>query len=598
MRLRNSLVIFPLLCGLFLFPCARPSRAYIPDVGPGMCVSENCEDTYTPPSYSSGASSYSSGSSSYSDGGGYSNSYDAMAMNTAMGLMGSFMSSVMGGMERAAAQQAEYQRQAAEQQRIEAELARQERERLLAIKKVEQEGLRAEYQEKMARSSAAIRAGIGRIENMLGMSLSSEPSPLKIETLDDGNSGGLDWDGRRAGQSGTEDKPLELMRDDFGDPSVVDLRDKTDLTVRPEVVSGQARYEAPQPASAPESAPAQESAAVPELSAGQEQTTGPVLADEAPGQPLPEPTDSGVQAPAPSPGDQNEVDPHASPAPQPEETLPVSDPALAAASEVPDHPAAETFQNPAKPGPEAAWVDQPETVESAEPRDLTDHPAAFRQTDLPDGSQGYVEASPETAGAEPYSSALPWRSVPVETDTVDPALLKGDTPPIRPETVETRKQERAMMENFNKKSAERAEELLAESQMQEVRKAAEKDLREKAAAWHKKKALEKEMAALEEADYKKYPGLREAIQESKQEWADAEKEYDALKAKEREKARTQPEEDLSLLLQLTEEPRRIWPGPGNPEPPLANPVENDADRFEGVLKIWRKRKEAKSGTEN
>ncbi len=512
---RGALNFFAMWMTLVGVAAAVPCWAYIPDVGPGKCVSENCEDTYTPPSYSSGSSSSyssSSSSSSYGSGGSY-NSYDAMAMNTAVGLMGSFMSAVTAGMEQAAAQQAEFDRQMAEQRRIEAELARQEQERLLEQKKAEQVNLRAEYQAKMANSSASIRAGISRIENMLGLNLSSDASPLKLETLDDTNPGGIDWDGRQ-GRTAASDKPLELMRDDFVDSNVVDLRDKTDLTVRPEVVSGQPKYEA-------SPAPAAQSAAE-------------------------------------------------TPAPEPE----LSQPEIPATQ-----PVAET------PAPEPSIVEQPVAEAPAlepEPGPLTEHPAAFRQSSLPDGSQGLVEAPKEAAGAEPYAPMIPWRAVPVQNSQVDPAVLKGDTPPIRPETVESLKEERDMMQNFNKKSEERVEELRAESQMQEVRKAAEQDLRERAEAWKKN-----------QEDLKKYPGLGEALDQSGKDWAEAEKEYNETRAKEK----IAPQEDLSLLL-LGINLNRPWPGPRNPDAAPVQPAEDEAKHFEGVLKIWREKKARRDYEEN
>ncbi len=509
---RGSRKFFAVWVVLFGIATAVPCWAYIPDVGPGKCLSDNCDDTYTPPSYSSDSSN--SYSSSSSGSGSSYNSYDAMAMNTAVGLMGSFMSAVMGGMEQAAAQQAEYDRQMVEQRRIEAELARQEQERLRAEKIANQQILRSEYQAKMVNSSASIRAGIARIETMLGLNLSSDASPLKLETLDDANPGGIDWDGRQGGTAASA-KPLELMRDDFVDSNVVDLRDKTDLMVRPEAVSGQPQYKEPP-------APAEQPAA---------------------------------ETPAPKP-------------PVAEQPVAEAPEAVPSQPEIPAaQPAAETPVPPAE--------------------ELTEHPAAFRQS-LPDGSQGLVEAPKEVAGAEPFAPMIPWRAVPVQNSQVDPAVLKGDTPPIRPETVETLKQDRAMMENFNRKSEERVEELRAESQMQPVREAAEKDLQEKAAQWRKRQVLEKEMAVQEEEDLKKYPGLGEALDGARKEWAEAEKEYNDLKAK----GQIIPEEDLSLFL-LEMNQTRPWPGPRNPEPPLASPVESDGAHFAGVMKIWRQKREAK-----
>ena len=545
------------MTSLFLLFFAIPAFcwAYIPDVGPGKCVSspEECADYNPTQSYSSGSAySGSSSSSSSSSSGGYYNSYDAMAMNTAMGLMGSFMDGVMSGMEKAAAQQAEYDRQMAEQQRIEAELARQERERLLAIKKEEQIQLRANYKDKMARSSSAIRAGISRIENMLGMSLSSDSSPLKLETLDDVNPGGIDWDGRQAGAAGASSGgPLELMRDDFVDANVVDLRDKIDLTVRPEVVSAMPAAEpvAAEPTQAPAEEPATES--VPSETPA---VTGAPRYEAA--EPVP-----AAEQPEQAAEGRPEVQPLATGQGQPEQ----------AATGGPDQQPLATGQG------------------QSEQEELTEHPAAFRQV-TPEGSQTLIESPEETAGAEVYSPSIPWRAVPVANSQVDPAVLKGDTPPIRPETVEMLKQDRAGMENFNRVSQERAEELRSESQMQEVRKAAEQDWRERAEVWKKKQAAEKEAAAREQADIEKYPGLGQALQDARKEWAEAEKEYNELKAQ--GKIAPAPENDLTAVL-FEMPPAQTWPGPRNPEPPLANPVENDGEHFAGVMKIWRQKREAK-----
>lgn len=522
------------------------SWAYIPDVGPGKCVSsaEECADAYATPSYSSGSSYSRSSSSSSSSSGGYYNSYDAMAMNTAMGLMGSFMDGVMSGMEKAAAQQAEYDRQMAEQRRIEAELARQEQERRLAIKKQEQIELRANYQDKMARSSSAIRAGISRIENMLGMNLSSDSSPLKLETLDDVNPGGIDWDGRQAGAAGASSGgPLELMRDDFVDSNVVDLRDKTDLTVRPEVVSAM-----------PAAEPAQAEVPAEQLAAESVPSETPAVT----GAPRYE-----AAEPAPA-AEQPEQAAEGRPETQPLASGQVQQPAAAQSTTV-------------------------EPLPAPEQEELTEHPAAFRQV-TPEGSQTLIESPEETAGAEVYSPSIPWRAVPVENSQVDPAVLKGDTPPIRPETVETLKQDRAGMENFNRVSQERAEELRSESQMQEVRKAAEQDWRERAEVWKKKQAQEKEAAAREQADIEKYPGLGQALQDARKEWAEAEKEYNELKAQ--GKIAPASQNDLTAVL-YEMPPAQKWPGQANPEPPLANPVESDGDHFAGVMKIWRQKREAK-----
>ena len=152
------------------------------------------------------------------------------------------------------------------------------------------------------------------------------------------------------------------------------------------------------------------------------------------------------------------------------------------------------------------------------------------------------------------------------------------------------KQDRAGMENFNRVSQERAEELRSESQMQEVRKAAEQDWRERAEVWKKKQAAEKEAAAREQADIEKYPGLGQALQDARKEWAEAEKEYNELKAQ--GKIAPAPENDLTAVL-FEMPPAQTWPGPRNPEPPLANPVENDGEHFAGVMKIWRQKREAK-----
>lgn len=549
--------------------------AYIPDVGPGVCVSdpEACAD-YEPPSYSSGGSYSTSRSSTPSTSaygsGGYYNSYDAMAMNTAMGLMGSFMSAVSAGMEQAAAQRAEYERQIAEQQRIEAELARQEQERLRQEKIANQKILRADYQAKMARSSSAIRAGIARIETMLGLNSSSDASPLKLETLEDINPGSVDWDGRQGGGAGSN-QPLELMRDDFGDANVVDLRDKTDLTVRPELVSAM-----------PGQAQAVGQGQPEQAAAGGSDQQAQASGQGQPGYEAPVSAEPSATETAQPPAEAVPVEP----APAVEETPPAVEP-----------PQAET-PAPQEPMAEPAPAEQPAVEEvpapAPEQEPLTEHPPAFRQVELPGGSPSLVDAPQETAGAEVYSPSIPWRAVPVENSTVDPAVLKGATPPIRPETVESLKEERAMGENFNQKSAERVEEMQAESQMQKIRKMAEKDLQEKAVEWRKRQALEKEMAAREEEDFKKYPGLREAIAESQQEWAAAEKEYNERKAQQ-PKA---PQDELSLLLFLEAQQKQPWPGPRNPEPPLTNPVESDEDHFAGVLKIWRQRQEAKSAKNN
>ena len=591
------------MTSLFLLFFAIPAFcwAYIPDVGPGKCVSspEECADYNPTQSYASGSAySGSSSSSSSSSSGGYYNSYDAMAMNTAMGLMGSFMDGVMSGMEKAAAQQAEYDRQMAEQQRIEAELARQERERLLAIKKEEQIQLRANYKDKMARSSSAIRAGISRIENMLGMSLSSDSSPLKLETLDDVNPGGIDWDGRQAGAAGASSGgPLELMRDDFVDANVVDLRDKTDLTVRPEVVSAmpaaepvQAETPDEQATAEPTQAPAEELATESVPSETPAVTGAPryEAAEPAPvAEVAPEPAAvEQVSAPEPAPVEgqpeqaaegRPETQPLASGQGQPEQ----------AAEGRPEMQPLATGQG--QPEEAAAQSTTVEPLPASEQEELTEHPAAFRQV-TPEGSQTLIESPEETAGAEVYSPSIPWRAVPVANSQVDPAVLKGDTPPIRPETVETLKQDRAGMENFNRVSQERVEELRSESQMQEVRKAAEQDWRERAEVWKKKQAAEKEAAAREQADIEKYPGLVQALQDARKEWAEAEKEYNELKAQ--GKIAPAPENDLTAVL-FEMPPAQTWPGPRNPEPPLANPVENDGEHFAGVMKIWRQKREAK-----
>jgi len=581
------------MTSLFLLFFAIPAFcwAYIPDVGPGKCVSspEECADYNPTQSYSSGSAySGSSSSSSSSSSGGYYNSYDAMAMNTAMGLMGSFMDGVMSGMEKAAAQQAEYDRQMAEQQRIEAELARQERERLLAIKKEEQIQLRANYKDKMARSSSAIRAGISRIENMLGMSLSSDSSPLKLETLDDVNPGGIDWDGRQAGAAGASSGgPLELMRDDFVDANVVDLRDKIDLTVRPEVVSAMPAAEpvAAEPTQAPAEEPATESvpSETPAVTgAPRYEAAEPVPAAEQPeqaaeGRPEVQPLATGQGQPEQAATGGPDQQPLATGQGQSEQ----------AATGGPDQQPLATGQG--LPEEAAAQSTTVEPLPASEQEELTEHPAAFRQV-TPEGSQTLIESPEETAGAEVYSPSIPWRAVPVANSQVDPAVLKGDTPPIRPETVEMLKQDRAGMENFNRVSQERAEELRSESQMQEVRKAAEQDWRERAEVWKKKQAAEKEAAAREQADIEKYPGLGQALQDARKEWAEAEKEYNELKAQ--GKIAPAPENDLTAVL-FEMPPAQTWPGPRNPEPPLANPVENDGEHFAGVMKIWRQKREAK-----
>ncbi len=232
-RYQKFLILFLAL----FFICAAKSWAYIPDVGPGVCVSsEGCYDE-APSSSSSSSYAYSSSDDSddsYSGyGGGYYNSYDAMAMNTAMGLMGSFMNSVAEGMAR---QQA-YQAQVAEEQRVQAEIAWQEQMRLLAQKKEDQIKLRDEYRDKLTTSSVAVKAGIGRILNMFGGSIPSDSGGLKLENFDwDGRGGG----GLRDSASGIGTVPLQIMRDDFVDSNVVDLRDKTELAVDPAQVKGSA----------------------------------------------------------------------------------------------------------------------------------------------------------------------------------------------------------------------------------------------------------------------------------------------------------------------------------------------------------------------
>lgn len=561
-KLKNdSVLLGALLLAILVF--SPPLKAYIPDVGPGICVSENCDDTYTPPSSSSSGSSYSSsGGSDYSSGGGggYYNSYDAMAMNTAVGLMGSFMNSMMAGMEKAAAQQAEYQQQVAEQQRVEAELARQERDRLLVLKKAEQAQLRADYKSKMSVSSASIKAGISRIEGMLGQMFSPDESPLKIETLDAVNPNGLDWDGRQGGSSSSEafSAPLALLQDDFVDSNIVDLRDKTDLTVRPEVVRGEPRYDAAAPAIAEPAVIASETNLDPT----------PAGAVEAPGE-------SAELDGAPPDVRDKPAAIIADTAPEIQE--PENKPTAAGGGDVKSEPQA----------PSEA-VEIPEAVPSEE--ELTEHPAAVRQLEIPSGSQGYVEAPSEMAGAEPYAPSIPWRAVPVQNEEIDPAVLKGDTPPIRPETVETLKEERRMGRNFNQKSEDRVQELRAESQMEGIRAAAEKDLREKAEVWKRNQALGREMAARDKAELDANPELRQALEDARQEWQAAEKEYEDM----RKNGKTM-DEDLTYMLLDTDKPSQAWPGPKNPEPSLTEPVKSDDRHFAGVLKVWKKRRAVRMG---
>ncbi|HNV85905.1 MAG TPA: hypothetical protein PKL97_02920 [Candidatus Omnitrophota bacterium] len=435
-----------------IFATVHSGLAYIPDVGPGKCVG-NCENV----------SSGSSGSSS--SGGGYYNSYDAMMMNTTTQLMGSFMNTMFSAMSQASAQQRAYQQQVAEQQRAQEEMAREEQARLLALKKEEQVRLRSAYRDKLAASSASIKAGIARIESMLGLELSPDTGSLKLETFNFGEGAGIDWDGKRSGaSSGTPDSqaPLEIMRDDFVDSNVVDLRDKQDLVVDPARVRGE------------------------NLPVGY----GEGAAEES------------------AEGDLMQ---------------PVSD---LGPSAVPVKPEGEISQ--------------------------------IRQEDL---------------------------SLPV----VDPRTLKGDTPPIEPETIESLKRDRAAREQFEAASAERAEELRAEAQLERIREAGEADLKWRAESRRQDEIVSEIVREKYKTQMAADPVRKKAIEDAVASWRESEKEYDAAKQAEAAGAEKNDDE-LTFLLDVLDN-RQHWPGPVNPEPPLPNRLAEEEERFKAVYNIWHRKNE-------
>ncbi|MBI4550500.1 MAG: hypothetical protein HY714_06205 [Candidatus Omnitrophica bacterium] len=631
-----AVLFFCLLAASLTVPSA-PGLAYIPDVGPGVCLSENCDDTapsYDDSSYSSGGSYYSDSGSDSGYSGGYYNSYDAMMMNTAMGLMGSFMNGVYQGMSQASAQQAAYEQQMAEQRRIEAEIARQEQERLRAEKMAKQEELRAHYKDKLSRSSASIKAGIARIENMLGESFSGDSSPLRIETLDDLSPGGPDWDGRDA-PAGGESAPLEIMRDDFVDANVVDLRDKTDLTVRPEDLKGNtppietetleslARDRAMAENFNRESAENVErlkaESRIAEIREKAEEvsldeTPPPIIPDRSGEPPPPDRLPEALSAPDP---ELAEVDP----AGMKGDTPPIETESIeslrrdrairedfeqAGAENVENLKAESRIAEMRGEEPPAPALEEAPPIEAPSPAPPEAVIGVTREADepapqaLPSSTPGRMDTSslvlPE-AGTAPDEPLLP-PSEPFilpESDTaphnplpsgalpvMDPAVFKGDTPAIPVQTVESLARERRMTEQFQKAGSERADDLRGEAQMQPIREAARKDLEAKAAEW---KARQKDLDA--------NPGLREALEESDRLWTEAEKEYDEQARLRAQAAReaAPPDDDLSTLL-LEGLDRQRWPGPANPEAPIPNaPVDEEA-RFKGTLEIWRAKKAA------
>lgn len=219
LRINNNLFLF-----LFNFLLVLPLTfsplvlAYVPDVGPGKCVG-GCE------AYDGSGSSSSSGYS----GGGYSgNSYDAMAIGAFGTMMNYFVQSAMTA-SQPSPQEIAYQQQQAEEQRVQAELARAQQERLQEEKRQKQESLRQEYAGKMQNSSNAIHAGIKRLESFLdqefGEDLEAAPA--------------MNWDGGKEQMPSNgvaSEIPSALTSlEEFSDPNVVDLHDKTFLSVNPEV---------------------------------------------------------------------------------------------------------------------------------------------------------------------------------------------------------------------------------------------------------------------------------------------------------------------------------------------------------------------------
>lgn len=443
---RKTLILSSLAA---IFAAVHPGLAYIPDVGPGKCVG-NCENA-------------SSGSSSSGDG--YYNSYDAMMMNTTTQLMGSFMNTMFSAMSQASAQQRAYQQQTAEQQRAREEIAREEQARLLALKKEEQAKLRSEYRDKLAASSASIKAGIARIESMLGFELSPDAGSLKLETFNSGEGVGIDWDGKRSGASnGNPDSqgPLEIMRDDFVDSNVVDLRDKQELVIDPARVRGE-------------------------------------------------------------------------------------NPSAAFGTETAEEPTEADFLQPVSDlGPSAVPV-------------------------KPEG---------ETSQIQEGNAALP---------VVDPRTLKGDTPPIEPETIENLKRDRAAKEQFDAASAERAEELRAGAQLQRIRAAGEADLKWRAESRRQDAAVSEIVREKYKTQMAADPERKKAILDAVASWRESEKEYDAAKKAE-EAGAEKDDDELTFLLDVLDN-RRHWPGPVNPEPPLPNRLAEEEERFKAVYNIWHTKNE-------